>query len=183
MFSGAFHWWCQGSLKRAQHHSIIKCFPTLTLNIYTCAWVCIYDEDSPNPTLSYCARSRSMVCLMTASLALWRRPCRPLMPFISSICSSSESNLRRYLRKHKAHTTLVKYKHITELLIFAWKRKTTQIPTFTFQWFHRHLFCCKCSFLDPSGFETTAAFHLEVRQKIERDVFEREIWSFNASCL
>lgn len=56
------------------------------------------NEDSPKPTPSNCARSRSMVCLITASLAPWRRPCRPLIPFMSSICSSSESNLWRYLK-------------------------------------------------------------------------------------
>lgn len=129
MFSGVSHWWCLGSLKRTQHSIIASsCAFQHWRWIYTHEHEFVfYDEDSPNPTLSYCACSRSMVCLMTASLALWRRPCRPLMPFISSICSSSESNLRRYLHKHKAHATLVKYTQITqELLIFAWKKKQKQ---------------------------------------------------------
>lgn len=100
--------------------NVFKCFPFMMSGISEedktqddgvfsdteCMHVCVYSmylyvEDSPNPMPSYCARSRSTVCLMTVSLAPWRRPCRPLIPFISSICSSSESNLWRYLRTHK----------------------------------------------------------------------------------
>ncbi len=53
----------------------------------------------PKPMPSYWALSRSIVCLMTASLEQCWRPCRPLILFANSICSSSPSNRWRYLQK------------------------------------------------------------------------------------
>lgn len=96
------------------------------------AYMYLYYEDSPNPMPSYCSRSRSMVCLMTASLAPWRRPCRPLIPFISSICSSSESNLWRYLHIHETTHKLTKHWRATKeiLLFYTNNSQTAQIRIF-----------------------------------------------------
>lgn len=140
----------------------------------------LYDEDSPNPMPSNCARSRSMVCLMTASLAPWRRPCRPLIPFISSICSSSESNLWRYL--HNTTHRLTKQQCISMLLyMFAWTdlllnlnwQVTKATWSLTFQWCHMHLSWCKPSSLDLTAPETIAASHLGVMRQV---TWREQLW-------
>lgn len=171
MFSDAFHWGCLASLRRTKHdHGRI-----MTVCMFI-ARVCLYlyDKHLPNPAPSYCARSRSMVCLMTASLAPWRRPCRPLIPFISSICSSSESNLWRYLNTHEKTQAQrccnTRTSHTFYMLTFwcEWQKQT-------FRWFHRHLFLCKQSSLDSAVLETTTASHLRDKRQItqrERSLME-----------
>lgn len=164
MFSSASHWGYLGSLK---DNNDMKTKLTLSTNSWAHVFVC--KSHSPNPMPSYCARSRSIVCLMTASLAPWRRPCRPLIPFISSICSSSESNLWRYLHKKKTFVAIMH--EINQLCKFFWFDKDNNHRTktpLTFQWFHRRLFWRNSSFLDPTGPGTTAAFPLKVEMHKKR---------------
>lgn len=163
MFSSASHWGYLGSLKDNGMNAKL----TLSLNNWEDVFVC--EGNSPKPMPSYCARSRSIVCLITASLAPWRRPWRPLIPFISSICSSSESNLWRYLHKRKTFVPIMQ--EINQLRNFFWFDRDNNNKTktsLTFQWFHRHLFWHNSSFLDPTGPETTAAFPLKVEMRKKR---------------
>lgn len=102
--------WCSTT-----HLNVFRCFALMMSGISenkNAGWRRIFQTlqvwaqdaaNSPNPTPSYCSRSRSKVCLMAASLAPWRRPCRPLIPFTNSICSNSESNLWRYLNTPSKH--------------------------------------------------------------------------------
>lgn len=66
-----------------------------------------------------------MVCLMTVSLAPWRRPWRPLIPFASSICSSSESKRCRYLSEWQNNDTMT---NTTMLKVFIVHLRDVRVP-------------------------------------------------------
>lgn len=112
--------------KLKNHLNVFRCFPLMMSGIsennntgwkrifWLWMWestIWVHKKTSPNPTPSYSALSRSTVCLMTASLAPWRRPWRPLIPFTNSICSSSESNLWRYLNPSQEHNSCQRFLH------------------------------------------------------------------------
>lgn len=182
MFSGAFHWWYLGSLKRTQH-SIIKCYPTLTLNMYTCAWICFLWRGL---TKSYAL----ILCLFTLDGL-----------FDDSLSGTMETTLPTFDAIHQLN--LFKF-WIKPSQVPAQTQNTRNAREIYTNYTRAFNFCVKekhkCQSLPFSDFTgifsaVNGLFWIQVAlkpqqlftwksdKKTERDMFGREIWSFNASCL